>query len=363
MDNHVSRRWFLNGALAAGAGLALAGCGSGDDDANPSGSASTAGGAAAATSMLMGRNTTSNFTHVPLLLAARQGYFSDEGLTLETTGLSSAALPAALIGEDIGSAYLGVAGTLLDLTARGNDLVCVALATYNNPNNFVVAESFLSSVGVSVDDPLEDRIQALESARFAATDPGAGTEVTIKAVMEDAGVDPEGLNISYLRDIGTFVGAMQQGNVDAFAVFSPVPEQVTAQGFGVLYLSLAESGIPQFDEMAWTSVWMRRDVAARDEAATQALVRGLWRAQQLIQEDPDAAREAVRPDFADIPDDVFAEAWENNLPTYPATPELTAEGIQKAIDLHNRSAQEPFEGDPDDLFVSDYVDAVADDFA
>src|SRR5690606_26738656 len=137
---------------------------------------------------------------------------------------------------------------------------------------FVVSNRFIERSGVGPDAPLAQRFQALATARFAATDPGAGTDVTVRTMMESVGVDPDSLNITYLHDIGTFAGAMEQDNIDAFAVFSPVPEQITAAGFGQVYFTLATSRLPEFDEMAWTSVWMMAPVAARKAAATRALV-------------------------------------------------------------------------------------------
>ena len=337
----LSRRTFL----AAGAGIATAllfGC------------SSDGGSSGGRLSLVLGKTTTNNFTHVPLLVALRNGFFASRNLEVSTVGLSSAALPTALLRGDIDCGYLGVAGTFMGLRQEGEDVVCVALATKHNPNIFVVSNNFIERSGVGPDAPLEQRFQALATARFAATDPGAGTDVTIRAVMESVGVDPDTLNITYLRDIGTFAGAMEQDNIDAFAVFSPVPEQIESAGVGQVYLALSTSRLEEFDEMAWTSVWMMAPVAAQKAEATGALVAGLGEALKMIAENPEQARDSIREDFADLSDEVFELAFENNRPIYPATPEMTAEGVQKAIDLNNRTASTPYLDPPATLFTNEY---------
>lgn len=342
MSVKISRRTLL----AAGAGIAtglLVGCGS-DDTGSSNGRHS----------LVLGRNTTNNFTHVPLLVAQANGFFADHNLDLSTSGLSSATLPTALLRGDIDCGYLGVAGTFMGLRQEGEDLQCVALATKNNPNIFVVSDAFISRTGVGPDAPLAERFQALATARFAATDPGAGTDVTIRAVMESVGVDPDSLDITYLRDIGTFAGAMEQDNIDAFAVFSPVPEQIVHAGFGQVYLTLSTSGLELFDEMAWTSVWMMAPVAAEKADATRALVAGLRDALEMIANTPDQARDSIRDEFSDLDDEVYELAWENSLAIYPATPEMTADGVQKAINLNNLTASSPYGDAPTTLFSNDY---------
>lgn len=348
--SQLSRRAFLGGGLAVGFGL-LAGC---SDDSAPGGGTNSGGGSKSA---LMGRNTTNNFTHVPLLVAERKGYFQEAGLDLSTTGLASATLPTALLRGDITSGYLGVAGTFMSLKQKGEDVVCVALATKNNPNIFVASEKFMKKVGISLDAPPVERLKALATARFAATDPGAGTDVTVRSVMENVGVDPNSLNITYLKDIGTFPGAMQEDNIDAFAVFSPVPEQVEAGGFGHVYLPLASSGLPEFTDMAWTAVWMQRKTAQENPDVAKGIAGGLAKALALIQSNPNEARDAIRDDFKELSDEVFQKAWENNLPGYPATPRLEAAAVQKAIDLNNATAKEQYTDAPETLFTNEYLPA------
>jgi len=350
----ITRRGLLVGAGGLSLGALLAACTpSGAPVPQPSGAAGP----------FKGRAFIQNpaaLSQTPFLVAREMGAFGDADLTLEEIALAPSAMPNGLVSNSAEFALTAVASNILGLKAQGLNPIAVAKVYTNNPNTIIVSNTYLDKVGVGPDDDIEDKLEALKGARFGASDPGTGTDVTVQFAMlgADARINDD-YSMTYLHDIGVFLSAMQTDQIDAFAVSSPVAERSVGSGLGVGFINLAAGEVPALAGMPWTTLWMLRESAERNPDMVVSAIKGLNSALTLLNEEPDEAKSTVRGLFDTLEDSDFDPAWKNNLGAYDVDASFDDDSFGAAIDFYNfaRTGPDLIRADPDEFYTNEYVEA------
>ncbi|MGW5644902.1 ABC transporter substrate-binding protein [Saccharopolyspora sp. NPDC003752] len=197
---------LAGGAVTAGALLGTSGCGLlGGSQAESGGN-----GLVEKANLRVGALPINDLA--PLHLAVRNGYFQQEGLTVEivTAPDGSAALNST-IGGDYDITYSSYV-PFFQAQAKGiADLKIVADCASATPNTTVI----MTSPGSKVRLP-----QDLAGKKIAISGPNTITELLVKATMHAHGVDYSKVQLAPIPFIN-MPAALQQGQVDAAIVTEP----------------------------------------------------------------------------------------------------------------------------------------------
>ena len=267
------------GLLAAAAVLALTACSSGATESTPDASGTTTLKVA----------TIGLVSDGALVLGQEQGFFEEEGLTIETSVVANP--PAGLAAAQSGQVDVAYSPSipLLNALASGVPLKVIAPA-----DGFVAGASELDDP-ITVDDTglyaSADsgftEVADLEGATIAIPARKAQLEVVVADSLERAGVSAESVNWVVL-DFTSAVAALQNGTVDAAGLVSPFTSEAEANGS--VFVDAPSVGF--FEEGA-VGLWTAGDSTLSSKAdAIAAFQRAVAKSNAYANEHPDEAIQA-----------------------------------------------------------------------
>lgn len=214
------------GAAATAAVLLMAGCASASA---PSGSGSSSAGATTTLKVA----TISMDGAVPLFIAQEQGFFKEEGLTVETT--TSPAFDGTLAGVMNGQSDIGFAASppLLNAMAQKAPIQVVAQTASAGKG----LEANVNVFGDEITSPKQ-----LEGKTVAVTSLNDLSAVGIRLLVAQDGGDPAKVNLVELPDAQR-IGALVEKRIDAAAMVGPTA--ITARATpGIRLLVDYTDGLP-----------------------------------------------------------------------------------------------------------------------
>ncbi|MCU1438868.1 MAG: nitrate transporter substrate-binding protein [Naasia sp.] len=292
-------------ALAA---IALAGCSS--TPSSPSTSGSSGGGDDDVTAITVGGLPTSNFA--PLQVALTKGFFEEEGLevTVQNVGSGSELITGLLAGT---FQFTG-AGVVPTLTAISQGLPIKIIA--GNDGGAETLEEDWHAIVSLPDGPQTP--EDVATATVAVNALKGVQEVTLRASLEELGIDTSGLSLVEIP-FPEMPAALEQGTVDAAYASEPFLSAVLGAGGSIVHAPYVTLGVPN-------GSWQASDeLIASDPETVDAFTRAITKALEYCAENPDAVREAI-PTFTQTPAEVAAAM---HLPVFSA--ELEDDAIERLI--------------------------------
>lgn len=300
------------------------------------------------------------FLYVPIYVAQKQGYFAEEGLNVEVIVFQkggSAALTAVL-GRDA-DAYVGLPAVAVRARSKGQNVQAFAAVQTQFGSTVVIDGESARKAGVSAASPISARAQALKGLKIGVTGPGSTTDMLVRYLAKDAGLNPDkDFTIMPIGGAPNMLAAFSQGSINGFSLSPPTITTAAKQG-GFVLMDLAKGEYKPLDGFLFTAMIAREDWLSSNKATAEKLVRAIWKAEHLIASEPDKARESVRPYFAHTDAAIFDAAWTASLPSYPATPRIEKDGVEKNISFMNAVENDPVTLDPQQVYTNTIVDAVA----
>lgn len=296
-------------------------------------------------------------------VAQGTGFFSDEGLDV------SLVFPQRHGG---GSQYLvhGKADVALmsrpkylNAIGRGQPVVVFANLFRNDPINLVVQGDLAKERQISIGEPLADRMEKLRGLKVGVA---PGPPSRLRVLLVSVGMNPE-------TDIETVIvpgpeqnRAFGERRVDALYAHTPYLETALVDQGAVLVVNQSAGEVRALSGRQIHALVTTRDYAKKHPEVLVRMARAVYRAQQLIHSDPEAAAGAVlesgvkldapeglptivglyAPAVPDTPE-VSAELAFRELELFPehkAAPDLTLDEIAAHVD--NRYAEEAVTGKP-----------------
>jgi NitT/TauT family transport system substrate-binding protein len=151
----------------------------------------------------------------PLWYGIEQGYFEDEGLDVSTEiGSSGAQLAPAVLNGD----YQFAVGEYLSIMqARENDVGIQVVA--NLTNGADAADQAINALLVKADSGI-DGVEDLAGKTIAVNGLGGIEEIAVRAILEDRGVDPSGVEFTEIA-FPDMNAAVEAGEADVAAQLEP----------------------------------------------------------------------------------------------------------------------------------------------
>jgi len=299
----VACLFLLTGTLAA--------CGSDDDG-------ETEGGAAEAVTLRVGVIPIADVA--PLYLGMEKGFFEEENLTIEPQlAEGGAAITPAVISGDF---QIGFSNTVSLLIAASQN-VPVQIISQGVLGGADESESWADLL-VLKDGPIEEPAD-LEGKTIAVNTLNNICEVTIKASLEDEGVDVSALKFTEVQ-FPEMNAALEAGQVDGACVVEPFVSEGTAGeavGIDPFYVNTAP-------DLTVATYFTSTEYAEQNPDVVEGFVRAIERSLDYAQENPDEARDILLT-YTEIPPEV---AEQITLPVWRS--ELTVDTIELLSELSEK---------------------------
>jgi NitT/TauT family transport system substrate-binding protein len=227
---------------------------------------------------------------LPLFIAEKNGYFTQEGITLgERPRLGTGAKVAAALKS--GSVDLG-AGVITDAFNLGKideGMRIVSSLVTEFYVDIVVPPSFR---GPGDGAPIEQKIAALVGKSIGITGPASGTEALVtylfNSIGRNAATDSTLVNLGSATT--SAIGALKSRRVDALAFFQPIAQQADAAKVGRVYISPARGDVPSLRGALHGVVFSTKKLLDRKPDELAGFQRAMQRALDDIHGDPKKAR-------------------------------------------------------------------------
>ncbi len=307
MVGHRRTRWTAGLALLLAAGV-LAGCGGGDDSGTE--------GADGMTTLRVGVIPIADVA--PLYLGIEKGFFEQRQLELEPQlAEGGAAITPAVVSGDF---QIGFSNTISLLIAASRDLPVEIIS--QGVLAGATPEEAWADLLVSKDGPVEEP-QDLEGRTIAVNTLNNICEVTIKASLEEMGVDVSTLKFTEVP-FPDMNAALDAGRVDGACVVEPFVTQGTsgnAVGIDPFYVNTAPN-------LTVATYFTSTSYAQENPEVVDRFVEAMNESLEYASENPDEVR-AVLQDYTEIPAEVANEitlpVWraDLNVPTIERLSELS----------------------------------------
>ena len=222
------------------------------------------------------------FTDLPTLVCLAQDYYSKVGLDADfdfIAASNAATATQALIAGEMDVTTAGT-GSLYNAYASGmKDLVNLGTVNPAMTFGFAVNNDTLKQLqakGVTVDSPVEQKVQALKGMSLASSPEGSTGQKYLKTMLSTYGVDPnKDVTLVPNADNAAQLAAAKQGRVNGFANSFPNTNLPDADGWGTLWLNFAED-LPQILPLAAHEVYTSRKWLEKNPEAAKRLMRAYW---------------------------------------------------------------------------------------
>lgn len=241
-----------------------------------------------------------------LQLGIKQGYFSQEGVTVQTSVVANP--PAGLAAAQSGQVDVAFAPSIPLLNALGQGVPLKIIGAADGyeegaASGADAAKADDTGLYASAKSGITD-VRGLAGKTIAVPARKAQLEVTISGTLKDAGVDPASIKWVVL-DFTSAVGALKNGTVDAAGLVSPFTTQAESQGD----MLLASPSI-QFFKQGAVGLWVagtktteaKKDaVAAFQRAIVKSNTYANEHQKEAIQAGLDYTKSTVKVDQATVP--------------------------------------------------------------
>ncbi len=263
--------------------------------------------------------------HVPVILADRLGFFTDEGLEVELVDFQagSKVLAALLAGDaDVASGFYG---DTIKIAAQGKALRSVITTT----NSVGVALAVSPVTERQIDD-----VADLKGATVGVSAPGSGTHVFLNYLLERAGVDVKDVAVAGIGLAATAVAATERGQVDAAVLLDPALSQLQQRAEGLRVLvdtrdPVTASEIFETETFPAISLFTRSDWLADNPEAARKIAAATLRALRWIAEHSAAEiADAMPPEYAQPDRALYVATIEKAKPVYSVDGRMDVGGAE-----------------------------------
>ncbi|HLI91565.1 MAG TPA: ABC transporter substrate-binding protein [Ktedonobacteraceae bacterium] len=233
-----------------------------------------------------------SIAYFPFFVADQQGFFKKEGLSMGPRPLlgTGAKLAAAVESGslDIGGGVITDAFDMAIVDSTARILGSLVNGYYVD---VAVSNSLMQKSGVTISSPLADKVKALVGKKIGITGPGSGTEALMIYLFRQQGMNVQ--RDATLVNLGSnntaALGALKAGRVDGLSFFSPVGQEVEAQGLGSILISPVRGDIPSLQGDVHGVFYTKQSVIDAKPEAVQAFIRAVALAEAYIHDHPDNA--------------------------------------------------------------------------
>ncbi len=313
---------------------------------------------AAALDRVVVAQATDSLLFMSTYVAQGKGYFRDEGIDFELNILPGGPQALAAVISGNADVYLGIPTTAMKARLKGQDLKVFATLVSEVFSNIVIQGDVAARRGITPATPAKERLAALRGLSLGVNAIGAAPEQVLRYSMRSVGLDPDrDATIVPAGDGAALLGAFQQKRIDGLVFSSPVSDIAVEKFGGVILMNYGRGEDTALRGFTMLGLISKSDWLASHPRQATAMVRAIWRAETLIREHPEDAREAGRQYFKAMEHHTFDVGFAAVSMATPASPEVTRRGIELNRELLKVGENTDFTLPLDSIFTNAFTDA------
>lgn len=295
---------------------------------------------------------TEGFVHMPLFVALDGGMFKKHGLDVELVKFKGGGAAASGLASRSVEFCSCAIQNAINAKVKGADITLLGRLVGQYASNVVIHQDLAERLGLTADSTVEQRLAAFKGLRLAVSGAGGSADFLVRFLGQEARLNPEkDFTLLYLNNGAAMLAAFAQNKIDGFALSSPASDSAVIDHKGYTLLDMSEGMVPELDGYPSIALSARRQWAIENQDTVKAFLAALGDATKLINDQPQEAMKVVRNRFEGVNDKVYAAAWESNRKSFPQTPYLTKDEVERAIKFLGAIQKENIPGTADDYLT------------
>lgn len=263
-------------------------------------------------------------------IAMEQGYFADEGLSIELTNAGGAdkAMTALLAGQaDI--ALMGPESSIYVYNEEREDFTQVVGQLTQCDGAFIVGR-----------EPDADfTLEKLRGKSILGGRAGGIPLMTLEYALRQAGLTP-GVDVNVRSDVqfNLMAGAFAGGEGDYTTLFEPSATDMELEGKCYVLASVGELA----GEVPYTCYQVRKSTLEDDSELVERFLRAIYRAQRFVAEsDAATVAQALAPAFSDTSVETLEKVVERyrSIDAFARTPIMQKEAYERLMDIMEQAGE------------------------
>ena len=287
--------------------------------------------------------------YAPQYVAMSQGFFAEEGLSVElTVGQGADKVMAAVLSGSVDIGLAGPEASIYVMEEGRQDYPQVFAQLTQRDGSFLVGR-----------EPKEDfQWEDLRGSHLLPGRKGGVPYMTLEYVLQEHGLVPgEDLLFDDSVDFSMMAAAFAAGTGDYVTIFEPTASAMELQGQGHILASVGQAG----GEIPFTAYFAAGSRLAEEPELFEGFTRAVYRGQKWVEEhSPEEVAEVLQPYFADTDPAVMISVVENYKASDAGahTPVMSRPGFEKLQDIMQQAGQLKERVSYDDLVENRFAEAV-----
>lgn len=276
--------------------------------------------------------------YAPYYVAGQMGFDKKNNVKFEFVPISDGAMisPALVNGTlDIAPcAFDGIA----NMRDKGKDLVALYQLVDQITLDLVMAKAAVPA-GITHDSPIADRFAILKGHTFGYTDPGAPSDVFLRVMLRDAGLDPDhDVDLVRVGSISGLFAALKSKQIDGYMLSPPSPQQAEKSGVGTVLIRASAGEIPSISNFYFQNICARKDYIDSYPDRVAAYVKATHEGNVWMRDHKEETLKMFSEMFPNVAIDIWRAAYDLLLPTISPTGLFTQEGVAKAYQVFKQGS-------------------------
>lgn len=299
------------------------------------------------------------FLYLPVYIAREKGYFKDEGIDADVSIFKGGAASLTAVVTDDAEIYIGVPAIGMKAADKGQDVRMFASIMNQYGSNIVIQGEVANKLGLNENSSMQERIDALKGLTIGITGPGSAPDLLLRHMAQNNGMDPDrDMTLTPLGGAAGMLAAFRQNRIDGFCLSSPTSDTAVIEMGGFTLFNMAKGEYTPLNDFLYITLIAKGSWLDSNPELATGVVRAIWRAQELMVENPDEARESVRTFFAETDPQLFDMAWESSFPAFPPTPMMSKDSIMQNLNFIKNVENQSLAIDIDKIYTNRFVEAV-----
>lgn len=299
------------------------------------------------------------FLYLPVYVAREKGYFKEEGINADVSVFKggAASLTAVLSGDS--DIYIGVPAIGMKAADKGQDVRMFASIMNQYGSNIVIQGDVAKRLGLNENSSMQDRLNALKGLTLAITGPGSAPDLLLRHMAKATGLDPDrDMTLTPLGGAAGMLAAFKQKRIDGFCLSSPTSDTAVMEMDGFTLFNMSKGEYEPLKDFLYITLIAKDSWLTQNSELATGVVKAIWKAQKLIAEQPNEAKEAVQTFFSKTEPKLFDAAWVSSVPAFPASPHISKESIEKNFDFIENVEGQRLNVQPDTIYTNRFVEAI-----
>ena len=287
--------------------------------------------------------------YAPQYVAMSQGFFAEEGLSVElTVGQGADKVMAAVLSGSVDIGLAGPEASIYVMEEGRQDYPQVFAQLTQRDGSFLVGR-----------EPKEDfQWEDLRGSHLLPGRKGGVPYMTLEYVLQEHGLVPgEDLLFDDSVDFSMMAAAFAAGTGDYVTIFEPTASAMELQGQGHILASVGQAG----GEIPFTAYFAAGSRLEEEPELFEGFTRAIYRGQKWVEKhSPEEVAEVLQPYFADTDPAVMISVVENYkaIDAWAHTPVMSRPGFEKLQDIMQQAGQLKERVSYDDLVENRFAEAV-----